>query len=329
MHRSRICRGFTQATGATDCRNGRRCEDLLFLLPSWEKVAEGQKRGRLARHGVPPLPCSAPTGERGIQRSHRPSQHTHRRGWRGARRNKKAGETSVPPFSGCLIPPVPFSRRFNSLRPLFRRCTAAQTACARTLNVTGPKVGSLEKRMTTIVTGRFSSPELAAHAVARLVESGFEVADTSSFTVDARDVDHPSAPALPVAANDAAKARTGEEIGSDGIAGAVGGASVGLAVGAIGAAFIGPPGLLLGVAAGGYVGSLVGALAGQGEATSGDGSPPATARHPADTLVAVRAQGSAQQLSAIDLLREEGAVDIEKVHGHFRDGKLVDFDRPA
>jgi len=161
--------------------------------------------------------------------------------------------------------------------------------------------------MTILVTGRFSSPQGAEQALSRLIESGFLAADTDSFPIDTTSADPLSA-----AANDATDARVDQTIGSESIAGAIGGSGVGLAVGAasgIGATLLGPGGLLLGAALGAYVGSLAGALAGQSAALVGE------------TLVAVRATGSAQQLSATELLRAAGALEIESVQGHLREGK--------
>jgi hypothetical protein len=176
--------------------------------------------------------------------------------------------------------------------------------------------------MTTVVTGRFGSSEAAAHAVSRLIESGFVAADTGSFAVKTLDLDPPP----PATASEGAETRAGATIGSEAVAGMVGGTTVGLALGAASATFLGPPGLIAGAAIGAYAGSLVGTLAGQSEASEDDPPPPAAAASPTDTLVAVRAPESAQQLSAIEVLRTEGAVEIKKVQGDLSNGKWLDFD---
>ena len=178
--------------------------------------------------------------------------------------------------------------------------------------------------MTTIVTGRFSSPDGAAHALSRLLDSGFLIADISSFPVDTKEFKPPLA-----AVNHSTEARGNPTIGADAILGTIGGASVGLAAGAVSSGILGPQGFVVGAAVGAYIGSLMGASAGQSEASNVDTLPPLTATPASDTRVAVRAPGPAQQLGAMDVLRAEGAVDIEKVQGHLRDGKWVDFDPSA
>jgi hypothetical protein len=103
---------------------------------------------------------------------------------------------------------------------------------------------------------------------------------------------------------------------------------------------LGPVAVLAGAGAGAYAGSLVGAL-GQMEEKPTAAKPDenafeqvATATAPADVkpvrsagiIVAVRAVEFSKRVNAVNILRAEGAQDIERADGTWQAGQWTDFD---
>lgn len=100
--------------------------------------------------------------------------------------------------------------------------------------------------------------------------------------------------------------------------GAAIGAGAGLAIGAVG----GPVTAAAAAGVGAYTGSLIGAVKG---AKSSD-EPGDPVRRSAGIILAVEAQDADAEAEAIRVLAEEGADEIEKTQGEWRDGKWADFD---
>ena len=101
--------------------------------------------------------------------------------------------------------------------------------------------------------------------------------------------------------------------------------AAGLTAGAIGA--LGGPVVALaaaGVAA--YTGSLLGALNGLGDESSPDRGPD---RRPGGIILAVRLAGPDAEKRVIRDLEHQGAADIEKANGEWRNGDWVDFNPVA
>jgi len=101
--------------------------------------------------------------------------------------------------------------------------------------------------------------------------------------------------------------------------------AAGLAAGAVGA-LGGPVVALAAGATGAYLGSLAGAMQGVGDH---DGKPRAPERRPAGIILSVHIANPAQEKRVIATLRAEGAADIERAQGEWREGDWADFDPVA
>jgi hypothetical protein len=189
--------------------------------------------------------------------------------------------------------------------------------------------------MTPIIAGRFEQNGQAEEAVAALHRRGFNTEDVTVFFVNPPG-QHATFPiggdrdASPGAKHAQSGAMKGVAVGS----------AVGIGVGLAAAPLLGPVAVLAGAGAGAYAGSLVGALGDMeekpkaakpdGEAVEPvaiDGSPTNDARpRCGGMLVAVRAVEFAKRVDAVNVLRAEGAHDIERTDGTWQEGKWVDFD---
>lgn len=103
--------------------------------------------------------------------------------------------------------------------------------------------------------------------------------------------------------------------------GAAIGAGAGLAIGAVG----GPVTAAAGAGVGAYTGSLIGAV----KSAKGADEPSDPVRRSAGIILAIEAEDATAEAEAIRVLAEQGADEIEKAHGEWRDGKWVDFDPAA
>ena len=179
--------------------------------------------------------------------------------------------------------------------------------------------------METIVAGRFETFEQADSAVLHLRAQGFHRDDASAFFVNPPG-QHAQ---FPIGGDRYADADAGAA-GPGSVAGAVAGGAAGLA------AAMAVPGLnialLLGViGVGAYTGSLAGTLAKLGAGKSAGAVKPieegeASPGRPAGVLVAVRVLSDGAEDVAVEILRREGAVDIEHAKGVWQDGEWKDFD---
>jgi hypothetical protein len=180
--------------------------------------------------------------------------------------------------------------------------------------------------MPDIIAGKIETQERAERVVAALREGGVTAGDIQTFYVNPP--------------GQHATYRAGGDPGARGAApgaaaGAVIGAAAGAAAGAATASVVAPliaPAVLVGLTgAGAHVGGLAGALSGTRDAEeeksateSADPEREAATRR-AGLMVAVRVNSEIQPL-VIDILRREGAEDIERAEGQWRDGSWVDFD---
>jgi phage tail tape-measure protein len=101
--------------------------------------------------------------------------------------------------------------------------------------------------------------------------------------------------------------------------------SAGLAAGAIGA-LGGPVVAMAAAGVGAYSGSLVGAMAGL---ENQDDKPHPPEHRPGGIMLSVRIAEPANEERVIATLRAEGAADIERAQGEWRDGDWADFDPVA
>lgn len=100
--------------------------------------------------------------------------------------------------------------------------------------------------------------------------------------------------------------------------------AAGLAAGAVGA-LGGPVVALAAAATGAYLGSLAGAMDGLGT----DGKPRGRERRPGGIMLSVRIATPMIEKKVIATLRAQGAADIERADGKWRDGDWTDFDPVA
>jgi phage tail tape-measure protein len=182
--------------------------------------------------------------------------------------------------------------------------------------------------MNTIIAGRFDAQAPAERAVTALEATGFPRERIATFFVNpAGQQDVHGTRQDPEASAGAHQA------GAGAAAGVVSGASVGAVLGLATIPVLGPIGPLAGSAIGGYVGSLVGALDQLGEPERvGEKTPRSDANddevpaRKSGMLVAVGAATSLEQVSAITVLRAQGATDMETAHGNIAQSRWNDFD---
>lgn len=190
--------------------------------------------------------------------------------------------------------------------------------------------------MNPIIAGRFEQNGQAEEAVAALRRRGFNADDVTVFFVNP-----PGQHATYPIGGDRDASPGAKHAQSGAMKGVALGSAVGIGVGLATAPVLGPAAVLAGAGAGAYTGSLVGALGDMEEkpraaATPDDdavepvaivGSPTSGARvRCGGMLVAVRAVEFAKRVDAVNVLRAEGAHDIERADGTWQKGKWVDFD---
>jgi hypothetical protein len=170
--------------------------------------------------------------------------------------------------------------------------------------------------MTTIISATFETLPKAQIAVHHLHGRGCEDDDIHVF--------HNNAPGQHAAFPIGGDERVDPE-SHGGAGGALGGAAVGAGAGGIAGAIGGPLGAALGAGTGAFVGSLAGALKGL---SSGKNEEPEE-RRPAGVVVAVHVAGCARETDIERILREDGAMLVEKLEGEWRGGEWQDFDPVA
>jgi hypothetical protein len=189
--------------------------------------------------------------------------------------------------------------------------------------------------MTPIIAGRFEQEAQAEAAVAALRRGGFDADDVTVFFVNPAG-QHATYPiggdrdALPGAKHAYSGALKSVAVGT----------AVGVGVGLAASPVLGPAAVVAGAGVGAYAGSLVGAL-GNMEEKPASAKPDeqvvervATTDAPLDTargrcsgiFVAVRALAFAKRVAAVNVLRAEGAQDIERADGTWQAGQWIDFD---
>lgn len=176
--------------------------------------------------------------------------------------------------------------------------------------------------MATIIAGELTTMEESERAAARLRDAGFDESAVSIFMLNA-----PGQHALHPVGGDEDADRGAEQAGTGAVSGAVVGAAVGLGAGAVAmaAADLGPAMAATATAVGAYTGSLIGAM----NKTGDEPEVPATEVRHAGAMVAVNVEDEAGALRAADILREEGARQIERAEGTWQDGRWADFDPRA
>lgn len=179
--------------------------------------------------------------------------------------------------------------------------------------------------MATIIAGWFETQTAADVAIAALGRTGFEADEYSTFYL-APPGQHGE---LPLGENqEPAQTEGTRESGKGAIKGAVIGGVAGLAAGTVAAAAtapLGPAAAVAGAGIGAYVGSLAGAMTHSRDSQLEQASEAAPVERPAGAIVAVYADRVGDD-AAIDILKANGALGIERADGQWIDGKWADFD---
>jgi hypothetical protein len=161
-----------------------------------------------------------------------------------------------------------------------------------------------------IIAGRFETFDDAEGAKAALVDAGFAANAVSVFFNNP-----PGRHDVTEIGGDEHADPEAKKAGTGAVAGAAAGAGVGLA-----ALATGPFGVAALAATGAYVGALAGAVS----STDSDQNPQPM-RRAAGVMVAVLARDDGRDDTAIRVLRDCGAQDIERATGTVRDGDWTDF----
>ena len=185
--------------------------------------------------------------------------------------------------------------------------------------------------MSQIIAGRFNEQDQVTRAIAAMVDAGFPQEGISSFYLNP-----PGQHNLYSIGGDRDDSPGAHETSTGVAAGAATGGAVGAGVGLIGAPVFGPVGPAVGALVGAHVGGLIGSLSQMKEKGEDEEPAPAEAQNEAGDntlrqrksglMLAVAADGDQAHRSAVSLLRQLGADDIEQAEGTIIDGDWQDFD---
>ena len=169
--------------------------------------------------------------------------------------------------------------------------------------------------MSTIIVGHFEHVEQRDSAVAALAQAGFAADEVSPFYLNP-----PGQHGLRRFGGDTASDEGASSAGKGATAAAAVGGADGLAIGSM----AGPIGAIAGAGVGAYVGSLAGALGKTHEPKLEN----ATAEHPVappgGPAIAVCVDRAGCEASAIDILKDHDARQIEREQGTWADGECID-----
>lgn len=185
--------------------------------------------------------------------------------------------------------------------------------------------------MSHIIAGRFKEQDQVNRAIDAMVEAGFPQEGISSFYLNP-----PGQHNLYSIGGDRDDSPGAHETSGGVVTGAATGGAVGAGVGLIGAPVFGPVGPAVGALVGAHVGGLIGSLSQMKEKgeheeitpadTHSDASDNTRHQRKSGLMLAVSADGDQAQQSAVSLLRQLGADDIEQAQGTIINGDWQDFD---
>ncbi|HYC48640.1 MAG TPA: hypothetical protein VED01_24455 [Burkholderiales bacterium] len=179
--------------------------------------------------------------------------------------------------------------------------------------------------MSSIIAGRFETQARADTALSALAAAGLQTGEYGSFYL---------APAGQHAkygiGGDAHHDEGTKDSGKTALTGgAIGGATGAVLGGAVGAAVepgFAAAGTLAGAGVGAYVGSLAGGLAGTRSGDADAASRAEPVERASGIMVAVCVDRAGMREKAIEVLRAQGALELEQASGEWRDGVWADFD---
>jgi hypothetical protein len=189
--------------------------------------------------------------------------------------------------------------------------------------------------MTPIIAGRFEQEAQAEAAVVALRRGGFDADDVTVFFVNPAG-QHATYPI----GGDRDASPGAKHAYSGALKGVAVGTAVGVGVGLAASPALGPAAVVAGAGVGAYAGSLVGALGNMEEkpawakpdeqvverVATTDARPDTACVRSSGIFVAVRALAFPKRVAAVNVLRAEGAQDIERADGTWQAGQWIDFD---
>jgi hypothetical protein len=178
--------------------------------------------------------------------------------------------------------------------------------------------------MSRIVAGRFKNTVDADKALAALAREGFRSGEYESFYVGPPGQNQRT----PMGGDQYAD--SGARKGGWGAAAGAGlGAVIGAAAGAVTSGDYGVVAILLGAGLGAYIGSFAGTMSKVRDRTKyADAAGVETIDH-GGRMVAVNVDRPEMEKRAIEILRRNGARDLGRTEGTWRDGSWRDFDPRA
>lgn len=179
--------------------------------------------------------------------------------------------------------------------------------------------------MSRIIAGRFETQAAADAAAVALADAGFTREEYGSFYV-APPGQHAQYPIGGDAHHDEGTKHSGTTAMVGGVIGGVAGLAAGGIAAAAGEPGFVAPAVIAGAGVGAYAGSLHGGLSGTraGDPAQATADEPVERR--AGVMLAVCVDRGGTGRRALDVLAQQGAMDIEEAQGVWRDGKWEDFD---
>jgi hypothetical protein len=184
--------------------------------------------------------------------------------------------------------------------------------------------------MTALITGNFQERALAQVVLAELRQAGFSAAQLSLVPVGESGPQD----AFPMGGYQEEEAGA-ENAGVGAASGAAIGGALGIAAGLVTFPLLGPGAAAVGAGVGAYAGSLLGALSTLSDESNADpmmapgALERAEPRRQSGNWVVAAADTASEQATAIGVLRDHAATDIERTEGHFSAGQWHDFDALA
>lgn len=185
--------------------------------------------------------------------------------------------------------------------------------------------------MSNIIAGRFKEQDQVTRAIEAMVDAGFPQDGISSFYLNP-----PGQHNLYSIGGDRDESPGAHETSTGAVTGAATGGAVGAGVGLIGAPVFGPVGPAVGALVGAHVGGLIGSLSQMKEKGEQEKGTPDDVQNDSDDntmrqrksglMLAVSADGDQAHQSAVALLKQLGADDIEQSEGTIINGDWQDFD---
>ena len=175
--------------------------------------------------------------------------------------------------------------------------------------------------MSTIIAGHFQLQEEVDRARSELISAGFADEHICGFFVN-----QPGQHDMTLLGGDHMQSAGAKETPIGVLEGTAAGGAVGLALGAVTAPVTGPVGPIVGGLVGAHVGSLFSFHKMKEGGEDEQGHENLIEPRKPGMLVAVALDDPAQEVRALEVLRELGAHHIERADGTIVDGDWIDFD---